>query len=176
VGIVEREVGMMLKEAMDRSNVAPKAIAQDTNYSVDAYYAAMAGKRRIPADARKSVAKIHPLGGLAVAYQETGYKVFMVMEGDQHHQNVLQRTLKEDYEADQALQGMSFRLVDKQCEHDITEEDRLAIMTAAMELVDRIRADLSLLVTWEDTFKIQLVKLLLGAITEKEKAAIKATM
>ncbi len=176
MGVVEKQVGIMLKEALDKSDIAPKALAQETNYSVDAYYAAMAGKRRIPADARKSVAKIHPMGGLAVAYQETGYQVFMVMEGDQHHQNVLQRALKEDHEADQALCGMSFRLVDKQCEHDITEEDRLAIMTAAMELVDRIRADLSLLVTWEDTFKIQLVKLLLGAITEKEKAAIKATM
>lgn len=174
MAVAENKVGEMLREALDRSDIAVKALAQDSHYSEDAFYSAMQGKRKIPREAKRNIAAIHPLGGLAVAYQETGYGCFLVIDGDPHPQNLLQRAFKEDAEADQALEGMGWKLIDKQSPEDLTDDDVLAINLAAKEIIDEIRSKFSLLVAWEDNFKIQLVKMFLEAISEKERATLKA--
>lgn len=130
MAVAENKVGEMLREALERSDIPVKALARESNYSEDAFYAAMQGKRKIPREAKRNIAELHPLGGLAVAYQETGYVCFLVMQGDQHPQNVLLKAMKEDYEADQALEGMGWRLIDKQRPEDLTDDDRLALSIA----------------------------------------------
>ena len=172
MAIVEREVGNMVREALKRSDTPVKALARETNYSVDAFYASMAGKRKIPQEAKKAISDVHPLGGLAVAYEQTGYTCFLIFEGDQHPQNVLQRNLKEDAEADQALQGLGFRLINKMAREDLSDDDYSTLVYAAQEVIDRIRSDLSLLIIWEDLYQIGLLNMLNSTLTEKEKAVI----
>ncbi len=173
MAIAEREVGNMVREALKRSDTPVKSLAQETNYSVDAFYASMAGKRKIPQEAKKAVAKVHPLGGLAVAYEETGYRCFTILQGDQHPQNVLQKCLKGDRDVDMVMEDMGFRLIDKQAPGDLTEDDRLALTAASIEIIEEIRALLSLLVVWEDKFQIGLLDMLIQVLAEKEKAAFK---
>ncbi len=173
MSVAEQIVGNMLSKALEMSNIAPKALAQEINYSVDAIYAATAGKRRIPTDAHRNVAQLHPIGGLAIAYQETGYELFLPIEGDMHPQNVIQRAMKEDHEADRAMEGLGWRLIDKLRPEDLSGDDRLAITSAAKEIIESIRAEITMLIAWENQYKIELVKLLTETI-EKEKAAIKA--
>lgn len=144
MAVAENTVGDMLKEALDRSDIPVKSLAQESHYSEDAFYAAIQGKRKILREAKRNIAEMHPLGGLAVAFQETGYKCFLTLNGDQHPQNVLQKNLKEDHEADQALSDMGWRLIDKQAPEDLTDDDRLALSVATGEVIDRIRADFSL--------------------------------
>jgi len=163
--------GGMLRSALESSDTPAKSLAQDSNYSVDAIYAAINGKRRIPREARQNISKMHPMGGLAVAFEGTGYNLFRPIKGDMHPQNILQKAIKEDREADEHLDKMGFRLIDKQRPEDLTDDDRFAIRAAAKELIEEIRAKLSLLVVWENQFEIQLVKMLTEDL-DKEKAAL----
>lgn len=171
---IEQAVGRMIKQALDSADVPVKELARESHYSDDAIYAAIRGKRRIPRDARRTLSMVHPEGGLAVAYEETGYGIFCPMAGDQHPQNVLQKAFKEDRDVDQVLKEMGFRLIDKQSPEDLTEEDHVVLQMAAKEVIEEVRALITLLVTWEDRFKIQVVKMLLEAVSEKEKTALMA--
>lgn len=172
MAIAEREVGNMLREALRRSDTPVKSLAKETNYSVDAFYASMAGKRKIPQEARKAIAEIHALGGLAVAYESTGYRCFTILQGDQHPQNVLQKCLKEDRDVDIVMEDMGFRLIDKQAPEDLTPDDVIALKAASKEVIEEVRALLSLLIVWEDRFHIGLIAMLNAELTEKEKAVI----
>jgi len=174
MAVAERIVGSMLREALDQSDKPVKEVAMDTNYSPDAFYATMTGKRKIPRDARQQISEIHPLAGMAAAHEATGYRCFLVVGGDLHPQNVLQKVLKEDAEVDQALAGMGFRIIDKEGPEDLNEDDRAAIRAATKELIDRINADFRLIIAWENQFKLELVKMFYQALTEKEKRPHKA--
>lgn len=159
----------MLREAIERSGIPPKALAAETNYSVDAIYAACAGKRKIPREARQKLSGMHLLAGLAVALEATGYKkVFGFFAGDRHPQNLIRRVEKEDTEADEALKPLGWLLIDKAGPEDLTDEDRQAVKTAAREIMQRIQAEFNLLIELEDRFKLGLTQYLTQG---KEKTA-----
>ncbi|MDD2477267.1 MAG: hypothetical protein PHI32_15320, partial [Dysgonamonadaceae bacterium] len=155
------KTGSMLRQALENSGTPAKCLAMDSNYSVDAVYATLNGKRKIPRDARHKIAQMHPLGGLAVAYEGTGYNFFQIVTGDMHPQNMLQKALKEDADVDEKLKQISWMLIDKRSSEDMTKEEQAFIKSTAKELIEEIRALISLLVVWEDQFKIQLVKMFL---------------
>lgn len=155
-------VETMLGEAIRRSGIPPKAIAAETNYSVDAIYAACQGKRKIPRDATRKLSSVNMLAGMAVALQETGYRVFEFFSGDRHPQTMLRRVEKEDSEADEALKGIGWRTIDKDSPEDLTEDDRTALKIAAKEVADRIKTDFNLLVEWDDRYQLGILDYLIG--------------
>jgi len=159
-------VGMMLQEAITRSDIPVKELAAETHYSIEAIYAAMKEQRRIPQDAKRKLSAMHLLAGWAICLQETGYRIFGFITGDRHPQTMLRRVEKEDAEADNALKGLGLRLLDKDGPEDLTEDDRVALTLAAKEVADRIRTDFNLLIELEDRYKLGLLKLLI----EKEKS------
>ena len=158
-------VGMMLQEAIDRCDIPIKALAAETNYSTDALYAAIKEKRRIPQEAKRKLSETHPLMGMAICLQETGYRIFEFITGDRHVQTMIRRVEKEDQEADMALKDMGRRLIDKDGPEDLTEEDRIELTLAAKEVTDRIKTDFNMLVELEDRYKLGLLDLLV----DKEK-------
>lgn len=165
MAVAEKEVGKMLHEALKRSEVPPKALAMDCGCSVDAIYAAEKGKRRLPRGAQQTIAKTHIVGGLAAAYEATGYTWFLFDDCDRHPQNLLQRNLKEDKEADEVLAELGFRLIDKQTRADLTDVDILFLRCVGKELSDRVKSDINLLIELEDRYQIGLLDYLL----QKEK-------
>ena len=164
-------VGAMLQEAMARCDLPTKALAAETNYSIEAIYAALSEKRRIPQDAKRKLAETHPLMGWAICLQETGYKIFEFIKGDRHPQTMLHRVEKEDHEADTALEGMGWRLIDKEKPEDLTEDDRIALTLAAKEIADRIKTDFNMLIEWEDRYKLGLLDLLIDKEKDPQKRA-----
>jgi hypothetical protein len=153
-------VGMMLQKAFDACDISPKEVAAATNYSVDAIYAAMLDKRRIPKDGRKTISDIHSLGGLAVALQETGYQCFAYIDGDRHPQTMLQRYFKEDAEADAAGRDLPLLLIDVRGPEGVTAEKAAKIKLFAKEVIDEIRAGFNLLAEIESQYKINITDLL----------------
>ncbi len=168
---IQQEVGSMLKEALNRGDMPVKSLAMGTNYSTDAFYMAMKGKRSTPQDARERIASLNILGGLAMALEMTGYKLFNYFSGDRHPQTLIRRVEKEDREADAAMHDIPFVLIDKQTAQDLSPEDRLMVQNAGKEICDRICADLNLVCELDDTFQLGLVDYLLD---KKEKTAIPA--
>lgn len=129
----------MLREAINRSGQSPQQFAANINYSRDAVYKACQGNRKIPADARKSVAQLNIFGALAVAYEQTEVDLFMPFPGDKHPQAVIQRLSKEDCEADAAFKDIAWKLLDK-TEGDLTDEDRNCLKNVVQEGKDEVRA------------------------------------
>jgi hypothetical protein len=149
----------MLGIAIEKSGKPPKAIAAEVNYSVDAIYKAAKGKRPIPAEARRKLSEIHPLAGLAVAFEATGYSIFDYIEGDRHPQTMLRRVEKEDRDVDEALKKheIAWRTIDKQTAADLTAEDVIALRAVATEISQEIIAQLNLLIEWEDRYQLGLL-------------------
>ncbi len=167
MSVAENNAGEMLREALFRSGIPTKALAAETHYSVDAYYSAMNGKRKIPQDARNKIASVSILAGLAVAAEATGYKLFSFVTGDRHPQALIRRVEKEDQEADAALKEIPFLLLDKNGPEDLSESDLERLRNAGQETCDRIRADLNLICEMDDTYRLGLIDYLI----EKEKTA-----
>lgn len=140
MAVAEKIVGNMLKEALEQSDTPVKTVAKNTNYSADALYAAMAGKRKIPRNARQDIAKLNLTACMAVAFEETHNIIFLPFPGDKHPQSVIQRLLKEDHEADQALKGIAWALLDKSDPQDFSPEDREKMREAVREGGDVVRA------------------------------------
>ncbi|HCF71970.1 MAG TPA: hypothetical protein DER33_10390 [Syntrophomonas sp.] len=166
MSVAENHAGEMLKEALFRSGTPTKALAAETNYSVDAYYLAMNGKRKIPQDAREKIASVSILAGLAVAMEATGYKLFSFISGDRHPQTLIRRVEKEDQEADAALKQIPFIILDKQKPEDLSSQELEMVRKAGRETCDRIRADLNLICELDDTYRLGLINYLLD---KKEK-------
>jgi len=61
---------------------------------------------------------------------------------------------------------MGWRLIDKTSGEHLTQEDVIALKVAAREMSDRIKADLNLLIEWEDRYQLGLLGEL---ISGKEK-------
>lgn len=165
MAVVEKQVGSMLHEALRRSDTPIKALAAETNYSDDAFYSAMAGKRKIPRDARGKISSINIMAGLAVAMEVTGYKIFNILGGDRHPQTIIRKVEKEDREADAALRDLPFVILDKNCPEDLSPEDREIVIKVGQEICDRIKADLNLICELNDTYNLDLLDYLL----EKKK-------
>ncbi|MEN6325832.1 MAG: hypothetical protein ABFD18_06460 [Syntrophomonas sp.] len=167
MSVLEKDVGEMLQEALLRSDTPVKALAAETNYSVDAYYSAISGKRKIPQEAKGKISAVSIMAGLAVALEATGYKVFQILGGDRHPQTAIRKVEKEDREAEAALMDIPFMILDKNCPEDLTLGERELVKKAGEEICDRIRADLNLVCELDDTYRLGLIEYLL----EKKKTA-----
>lgn len=164
--------GEMLRVALEKLGEPIKSVARETGYSVDAFYAAQNGKRHIPQDAKPKLSQKHPMFGMAIAYEDTGYQCFTYINRDRHIQTMIRRLEKEDMEADKALQPLGIMLVDKNDPEDLTPEDEFTLKAAAKEISDRIQADLNLLVEMETRYRLGLTEYLAGGgIQAKEKPA-----
>lgn len=160
-------VGTMLREGLERHGAPPKAVAAEINYSIDAVYAAMNNKRRIPKDAGPKLAGMHPMAGLAVALEATGYnKLFSIIEGDRHPQTMIRRVEKEDFEADEALKPVSWIIIDKNRPEDLTPEEVVMMKAAVKEICDRVINELNLVIELDDRYRLGLM----DVIRTKEKA------
>lgn len=164
-----------LKAAIEKSGIPVKDLARRVNYSPDALYAAGRGSRRVPQDAKQVLSKASVLIGIEIANMETGYNgLFDYVEGDRHPQTMLRRVEKEDSEADRALQGLGWRTIDKNHADDLTAEDRTALLAAGVEIIDRIKADLNLVIEWEERYQLGLVDYFTGA-KENTRESLAAT-
>jgi len=106
---------------------------------------------------------MHLLAGLAMALEATGYRrLFGYIQGDRHPQSMIRRVEKEDAEADAALQPIGWRIIDKDGPDDLTADDKLALLTAGKEIADRVKAEINLLIEWEDRYQLGLLEHLTG--------------
>jgi transcriptional regulator with XRE-family HTH domain len=159
----------MLKQGIERGVGSQKEAARLLNVTDSMLSKILSGERSLAPDLKPRVAKMHPLAGLAVALEATGYKIFELLTGDRHPQNLIRRVEKEDAEADEALRPIGLMLIDKSGPEDLADDDRHALRMAAREIIHRVRAELNLLVELEDRFRLGLLRDLVG---EKEKAAL----
>lgn len=151
----------MLQEAINRSGQSPQEFAQNIHYSRDAVYKACQGNRRIPADAKRDVARLNILGGMAVAHESTGYCIFQITEGDKHPQTMIRRLEKEDMEADTAMRSIPYIIIDAESAADLSPEDRTTLKQAMKELADRIHVELNILVEMDDRYDLGSLEYLL---------------
>lgn len=157
----------LLKRGVERGCGTQKEAARKLNYSPEMLNKILSGERNIASDIKPKMAQLHLMAGLALAQEATGYSWFEFLEGDRHPQNLLQRVLKEDSEADEALKPMGWRLIDKNQPEHLTPEDVMALNVAAKEMSHRIVAEINLLIEWEDRFHLGLLEHLTG---KKEKS------
>lgn len=154
-------VGAMLNQALKLTDTPVKAIAIETGYSSDAFYAAMDdnNKRGIPKGARMKLSDLHLLGGLAVALEATGYhQLFGYENGDRHIQSLIQRSRREDSQVDEALQKITWMLLNKLTAEDLTPEDTVELKAAVHEISDEIRSLFNLLVGIDEHYRLDVVK------------------
>lgn len=150
----------MMQEAINRSGMSAQEFAESVNYSKDAVYKAMQGRRRIPSDAKGHLAQLNIMGGLAVAHEATGYCIFSITNKDRHPQNLIRRLEKEDREADEALKDIPYLIIDATAAADLSPQAKEATRKAMMEVADRIRADLDLLVEMDHRYKLGVIEYL----------------
>lgn len=155
-----------MREGIEKAFGSHQEAARQINVTPSMLSKVLAGERNIAPDIRQKLARMHPMVGLALALEATGYRIFSYIRGDRHPQTMLRRVEKEDAEADAALEPLAWRTIDKDGPEDLTPEDVIALKAAGKEIADRIRADINLLVEWEDRYQLGL----LDYLTEKEKA------
>jgi hypothetical protein len=162
---------MMIQEAITRCGMDPAQIAVRINYSRDAIYKAQQGTRPVPRDAGTKLSALHPLWGMAIALQETGYRLFNFATGDRHPQVLIRRDEKEDHEADQALKTLPYLILDKHGPEDMTPEDYEVLRTFFRESIESISARINLMIELDDRYQAGLLDELRG---DREKDRSKA--
>ncbi len=158
-------VGEMVRGALKGHSVS--TIARETNYSEDALYKAIEGKRRIPRDARPHLAKMHLLAGLAVALEDTGYVYFEPMPGDRHPLALVEKVRGELHRLVDEIEILPAHLVDKLRAGDLSEEDRALLDDVDREMIRLLRALFSFLIESQDKYEAPVTAMLMV----KEKAA-----
>ncbi|MCL6479314.1 MAG: hypothetical protein K6T65_13055 [Peptococcaceae bacterium] len=156
----------MLKQGIERGVGSQKEAARLLNVTDSMLSKILSGERSLAPDLKPRVAKMHPLAGLAVALQATGYRIFEYIRGDRHPQTMIRRVEKEDAEADAALKKIAMLIIDAEGPGDLTEEMRRELFLAGKELCDRIRADLNAVIELEDRYQLGLLEYMTG---QKEK-------
>jgi len=153
-------VGTLMKRVLE--DIPAKAVAIETGYSPDAYYAACHGKRKLPQDknARRRLSELHPAAGLAVAYEDTNYSCFAYIEGDRHIQTLMQLAIKEGVEAEDKIRKLCWRLLGKTKPEDLTPEDVVELKAAVKEVLDSIRSDLNLVIGIDEHFRLGVTELM----------------
>jgi len=163
----------MLRQGIEKGPGSHQEAARQLNITPSMLSKILAGERNMAADLKPKASKMHLLAGLAMALEATGYKrIFEYIRGDRHPQTMLRRVEKEDAEADAALKPIGWRIIDKECPEDLTEDDKFALLTAAKEIADRVKAEINLLIEWEDRYRLGLLEHLTG---EKKKGLVAET-
>jgi len=91
----------LLKRGIELGCGTQKEAARRLNYSPEMVNKILAGERNIAPEVKPKLSGMHLIAGLALAQEATGYAIFDYIDGDRHPMVMLQRTLKEDAEADQ---------------------------------------------------------------------------
>lgn len=156
----------LLRRGIEKAAGTHQEAARRVNYSKEMMSKVLAGERNIAPDVAGKLSGMHLIAGLAIAQELTGYLWFRYIDGDRHPQNLLQRALKEDHEADILINQAGARLIDKAGPEDLTPEDMTFLQAAAKELSDEITASINLLIELEDRYKLGLLGYLTG---QKEK-------
>lgn len=162
----------MLREGIERGVGTIQEAARQTNVTPSLLSKILSGERNVAPDLKPKLSRMHLLAGLAMALEATGYKIFEYIRGDRHPQTMLRRVEKEDAEADAALKSIGWRIIDKECPEDLTEDDKFALLTAAKEIADRVKTEINLLIEWEDRYRLGLLEHLTG---EKKKGLVAET-
>lgn len=124
----------------------------------------LTGERGIAPDLKPGFSKISLEAGIAIAHEDTGYSMFLIIEGDRHPQTMIRRAEKEDHDVHAAMDAhqIPWRTIDKTKGEDLNQDDVLALNVTAKEIADRIRADINLLIQWEKDFGLGLLDYLTG--------------
>ena len=165
----------LLKRGIERGCGTQKEAARRLNYSPEMMNKILSGERNVAHENKPKLSGIHLIAGLALAQEATGYMIFDYIEGDRHPIVMLQRTLKEDTEADRQLIDIGWRIIDKNRPEDLTPEDVVALKAAAKETIDRINADINMIIEWEDRYQLGLLDYLTGKKKNSLVAETQAT-
>lgn len=122
------------------------------------------GERNIAPDLKPGLSKMSLEAGIAIAHEDTGYSIFLIIEGDRHQQTMIRRVEKEDHDVHQAMDmhQIPWRTIDKTKKEDLTPDDILALNVTAKEIAERARADINLLIQWEKDYSLGLLDYLTG--------------
>jgi hypothetical protein len=75
---------------------------------------------------------------------------------------MIRRVEKEDHDVHTAMEGLAWRTIDKHGPEDLTPEDKIALHIASKELAERVKADINLLIEWEERYQLGLIDYLTG--------------
>ena len=122
------------------------------------------GERNIAPDLKPGLSKMSLEAGIAIAHEDTGYNIFLIIEGDRHQQTMIRRVEKEDHDVHQAMEmhEIPWRTIDKRNREDLSPDDMFALHATAKEIAERVRADINLLIQWDKDFGLNLLEYLTG--------------
>ena len=153
---------LALRRGIELGGSKHKDVARHLNIDPTTLSKILNGHYEISPDLKPKLAKKSIAAGMAIAHEDTRYYIFEYIQGDRHPQTMLRRVEKEDHEADAAMRGIAWRTIDKNHAGDLTPEDRIALQAAGKELIDRAKADLQLVIEWEERYKLGLIDYLTG--------------
>ena len=153
---------MMVRAGLNSAGYSVSMLAAEVNYSPDALYKAIEGKRRIPKDARPRLARLHLLAGLAVALQDTGYCCFQPVEGDRHFLATTERVHQELHKLIVEINALPPHLLDKLKADDLAPEDHVLLEATDQQMIRLLPAIFSFLVESQDQFQEPVTAMLAG--------------
>jgi transcriptional regulator GlxA family with amidase domain len=103
----------MVRDGLRKSGVSVNDIAEATHFSKDAFHKVFEGKRRIPQDAKRALASVNVLTGLAVALQDTQWVCFEPVQGDRHFLATTERVHQELHKLIVEINALPPHLLDK---------------------------------------------------------------
>lgn len=159
----------LLRRGIEYGGIPHKEIAQSLNIDRTTLSKMLSGSRGIAPDLKPRFSGRSIAAGIAIAHEDTGYRLFIYIEGDRHPQTMIRRAEKEDHDVHEAMQGLAWRTIDKNGPQDLTNEDVIVLNVAAKEIADRIKADINLLIEWDERYRLDLIDYLTG---KKEKSPV----
>ena len=153
----EIDTRQMIRRGLESAYGTLQEAARHLSYSPDMLSKIFSGKRNIAQDIKNKMARIHPLAGLALAAEATGYSWFVYQEGDRHPQNLTQVSLYRSEAANAAIRDVSRRIINKTAPEHLQADDTESMRQAARLVSDRIRSDINLLLELDERYKIGLL-------------------
>jgi transcriptional regulator GlxA family with amidase domain len=158
----------MVRDGLRKSGVSVNDIAEETHYSKDAFHKVFEGKRRIPQDAKRALASLNVLTGLAVALQDTQWVCFEPVQGDHHFLAMIERMHQEMHKLEDEIAILPQHLLDKLKADDLTQDDRQLLTATDRQMIRLLQAIFSFLVESQDQFQEPVTAML----AEKKRAAV----
>lgn len=152
----------LLRRGIESGGDRHKEIARSLNIDRTTLSKILSGNRGIAPDLKPRFSGRSIAAGIAIAHEDTEYHLFVYIEGDRHPQTMIRRAEKEDHDVHVAMQGLAWRTIDKNGPQDLTQEDEIALRAAAKEIAERIKADINLLIEWDERYRLGLIDYLTG--------------